>query len=153
VPLFLIKYYAIMAYREWRYGSKLGTRWRRVVQFTRWPLYHRGKNPRYLSDKVLSVSQGRAGRWRELNPGSWAISPPARNKVLVPIPRYPGPPRLWERNLNEHQGQKNRPFAKFQVKYLDRMNTRLKLLFPHDTVYWISIVTRGRYVRAQKKWV
>jgi len=26
---------------------KLGTRWKRVLSFTSWPLYTRGNNPRY----------------------------------------------------------------------------------------------------------
>jgi hypothetical protein len=42
--------------REWRYSSTvfyLGTWWRWVVSFTFLPLYHRGKNPLYSSDRRL----------------------------------------------------------------------------------------------------
>jgi hypothetical protein len=43
--LYVIKYYAMKAYGEWRYSSiilELGTRWRWMVNFTPLPLYPRG---------------------------------------------------------------------------------------------------------------
>jgi hypothetical protein len=41
---------------------KLGTR---VVSFTSWPLYHRGKISRYTSSRRLGGSQSRSGRFGE----------------------------------------------------------------------------------------
>jgi hypothetical protein len=39
----------------------LGSSWRWVVSFTPWPLYPRGKSPRYLLDRRLGGPQSRSG--------------------------------------------------------------------------------------------
>jgi len=42
---------------------KLGTRWRRVVSFTPWPLYPQGKSPWYpLDSRRLAGPLSRSGR-------------------------------------------------------------------------------------------
>jgi hypothetical protein len=67
----------------------LGNRWRGVVSFTPWPLYPRGKRPRYPVDRRLGAPQNRAGRGgeekisqhcqcREFNPGR-----PVRSLVSI----------------------------------------------------------------------
>jgi hypothetical protein len=54
----------------------LGTRWRRVVSFTVWPLYSRIKRPPYPLNKRLCRPQRRSGRGGEdTNP----IIAPAEN--------------------------------------------------------------------------
>jgi hypothetical protein len=51
----------------------LGTSWRWVVSFTPWPLYSRGKSPRYPLDRRLGGPQSRSERHREV-------------KILAPDP-------------------------------------------------------------------
>jgi hypothetical protein len=63
--LFLIEHHAMKAYC----GSggiathilDLGTRWRRVVSFTPWPLYPQGKSPWYPLDRRLGGMQSWSG--------------------------------------------------------------------------------------------
>jgi hypothetical protein len=43
----------------------LGTRWRRVVSFTPWPLCPQGKSPWYPLDRRLGGPQNRSGRGGE----------------------------------------------------------------------------------------
>jgi hypothetical protein len=52
----------------------LGTSWVLVVSFTPWPLYPRGKDPRYPLDRKLGGPQSRSGRC-----GAEKVLDPTRN--------------------------------------------------------------------------
>jgi hypothetical protein len=77
----------------------LGTSWRWVVNFTRRPLYPRGKSPRYPLDRRLGGPQSRSGRfgeeniswpYRDLNSDPWVVQPVASRYAdyAIPAPNY-----------------------------------------------------------------
>jgi hypothetical protein len=63
---------------------ELGTSWRWVVNFTPWPLYPRGKSPRYPLSRWLGGPQSRSGRF-----GEEKINDPTGTRTPIPLSSSP----------------------------------------------------------------